>query len=471
MELTLDDIISRLECDNQILQFKVGKEQFPIWPFVRHGVLLQLIYSNRGLLWQQQLPKVSVKENAHNIFCAIYYSPLRLLLKKRDFLYFNSGIGNYLSSGTYHNRLVDDFYYAFPEKSALIETLKNGKSTFPRNHANVYSHMGFKLLRKLLQPFYNLRYDSFVGDEMFRFLQSRLKDLPVTDNTWQQLHAIVHRDFKAIMLEYRIYRWFFKKVKPKMIFLEDAFHGYQAHLIKAAKEYNITVAEFQHGTVNAHHLAYNYGKGINNSKEYELYRPDFFLSYGKFWTEGIRNAAMKVSVGNPFISKQTINSVRKVSEKNILVLSSAVSHQQMRILVEKLLQLPSLQEYKISLRPHPLEKDVNSQYSHLLSDRFSLDFEKTILDSLAKCSLVISEYSTAAFDALMYGKPVLLFETEIMKMATPEELACFASFKLEHLSDQLVINALQSGSPYSKHVCEQNWELNFKNFVNQHINA
>ena len=471
MEVTLDDILNRLECDNRILEFKVGKEEFPLWPFVRHAVLIQLVYHNRGLLWQQKLPGLSMKERLHNIFCAIYYSPLRLLLKKRDFLYFNSGIGNYLSSGAYHNRLVDDFYFAFPKESALIETLRNGRSTFPRSHPDVYSQLGFQLLRKLLQPFYALHHNASVGERMYNFLQSRLSDLPVTEKTWQDVYTTVLLNFKGIMLEYHIYRWFLKRIKPKMVFLEDAFHGYQAHLIKAAKDYNITVAEFQHGTINARHLAYNYGQAINNSKEYELYRPDFFLSYGKFWTDGIRNAAINVSVGNPFISRQTNKSSERILGNNVLVLSSAVSHDQMRILVEVLLQLPSLKKYTISLRPHPLEKDVNGHYSDLLSERFKLDFEKTIFDSLEKTSLVISEYSTAAFDALMYGKPVLLFETEIMKMATPEELACFTSFKLEELSDKLFVNALNSHTQSAKHVCEENWEMNFKNFVNQYINS
>ncbi len=469
MELILDDILSRLESDNQILEFKVGKEGFLLWPFVRHSILLHLIYHNRGLSWQAQNSPLSAKEKFLNIFYSVYYSPYRLVFKKRDVLYFNSGIGNYLKEGTYHNRLVDDFYSIFPKESALIETLRNGKATFPRSHPDVYSQYGFQLVKKLLQPFFSFRNDMKVHKSMLHFLHKRLDGLPVSESTWSLIADNLNKSFKAIMVEYYLYRWFFRKTKPKFIFVEDAFHGYQAHLIKAAKEYNILVAEFQHGTINTHHLAYNYGQGINNSKEYNPYRPDFFLSYGTFWTNGIRIAAAKVSVGNPFISKQTQKQRKGNSVNNLLVLSSAVAHERMKLLVQKLLQLPALKGFTISLRPHPLEKDVESYYHDLFSDRFKLDFEKTIFDSLEKSNLVISEYSTAAFDALMYGKPVLLFETEIMKMATPEEVACFTSFKLEQLNDKLLVDALNSHSASTTHVCEENWELNFRNFMNQYI--
>ncbi len=470
MEITLEDVLSRLENDAQILQYRLGKEELLVWPFLRHSILIQLVYFNQGILWTPDVRPLSILEKIRNVFHAIVHSPFRLIFGRKKILYFNSGTGNYLIDGVFHNRLVDDFYFAFPKESALIESLRNGRVAFPRSHGDTYTHLGFKVATKIMTPFYSFKNDKKTLESFYNFLRVRLNDLPIKESTWQSISSVLRQKFDYLQVEYGMFSWFFKKVKPKLIIVEDAFHGYFGHIVKAANNLNIPVAEFQHGTINSKHLAYNYGHALNTSSEYADYNPGIFLSYGPFWTKGIKNAAEKISIGNPFISKQLRNNADTLN-KTVLVLSAAVSEEKIRSLVKKLLQLGSLKDFTISLRLHPLEKNLAGKYESLISNRFQLDSEPTIFESLAKSKIVFSEYSTAAFDALMFGKPVLLYKTEMVKMATAAELEHFRCFSLEELTDEFVVTSMQADNQNRNDVCDSNWEANFKNFINKHLNS
>jgi len=470
MEITLETVLSRLENDSEILGYTLGNDELLLWPFLRHSILIQLVYYNQGITWTPDARPLSTGEKIRNLFHAIVHSPFRLIFERKKILYFNSGTGNYLVDGVFHNRLVDDFYFTFPNDSALIESLRNGRVSFPRNHGNVYTHLGFKVATKIMAPFYSSKNDRKTLESFYNFLRLRLNELPVKASTWQSISSMLQQDFTFLQVEYRIFSWFLKKVKPRLLIIEDAFHGYCAHLVKAASHLDIPVAEFQHGTINSKHLAYNYGHALNTSTEFALYNPGIFLSYGPFWTKGIRNPAINVSIGNPFISKQLIKNNDTVN-KRVLILSAGVSEDKIHSLVKKLLDLNSLKDFTISLRLHPLEDNLAGKYDNLISNRFQLDSESTIFESLGKSSIVFSEYSTAAFDALMFGKPVMLYKTEMVKMATEAELELFRCFTLEELSDDFIINSMQSDDRNLNDVCDKNWEINFKNFINKYLNS
>ena len=46
-----------------------------------------------------------------------------------------------------------------------------------------------------------------------------------------------------------------------------------------------TYAEPQHGFISKAHVNYNFSSHIKNSKEYRLFLPDDYLSYGKYWAK------------------------------------------------------------------------------------------------------------------------------------------------------------------------------------------
>ena len=88
---------------------------------------------------------------------------------------------------------------------------------------------------------------------------------------------------------FKFYRSYISKKCSKYIFIEDGHYGLdKALLIKASRELGITVIEPQHGFVGFNHPAYSFGEGVRKNKNFQLYYPNYFLSYGELKRKKIK---------------------------------------------------------------------------------------------------------------------------------------------------------------------------------------
>jgi CDP-glycerol glycerophosphotransferase (TagB/SpsB family) len=80
-------------------------------------------------------------------------------------------------------------------------------------------------------------------------------------------------------------------------------------------------------------------------------------------------------------------------------------------------QLPD--QYKVIFRPHPMEKNSLNTYSNSFLIGLEIDFSADIYDTLSNSYAVISEVSTASFEAAGISQKSLLWRTAKSQFAYP----------------------------------------------------
>jgi hypothetical protein len=224
---------------------------------------------------------------------------------------------------------------------------------------------------------------------------------------------------------YFIYKRLFKYKKIKKIIIEDGYYGSdKALIIKAARDNNILVIEPQHGFVNENHPSYNYGTQILKNINFKEYYPNFFLSYGEFWSNSVNLPNKTINIGNPHLEKSYKNVVKFVSENKVLVIGSGVTIKETNDLLLKLVDtLPK--GYALYYRPHPQEsKDFLSRYKDAFMNGVLLDNEE-LYNSLAKSEIIIGELTTVIFEATVLNKKIYLYNSSYTKAYYNERIKYF----------------------------------------------
>ena len=76
-----------------------------------------------------------------------------------------------------------------------------------------------------------------------------------------------------------------RRVRPRLVLVEEGCYGHMAVFNTTARELGVTVAEFQHGMVTRGHDAYNVAPRLAASPAYQLTQPTAFLGYGSWWND------------------------------------------------------------------------------------------------------------------------------------------------------------------------------------------
>lgn len=239
-----------------------------------------------------------------------------------------------------------------------------------------------------------------------RSIQQRLgTDLVTNGRSFDEQILRAVREFVGQRLVFRTLFW---KTQPKALYVVTGY-GREAP-IAAAQEQGIPVAEFQHGSMDRGHLAYDY-----RGWEKVPYFADYLLTWGEAW---YRNTALPQHcklhpVGAPHIElpmrEAVLKSVRY--EKRLLVLSEGRVAED---LMGAVIQFSRLRpDWEIVVRPHPSES-VSSLSSHLqsldseLSKRIYVDKEPSLAQACSQVSVVFGVSSTALVECLLVGCKVVM---------------------------------------------------------------
>ena len=119
--MKFDDILEVLESDKKILDFKFSKSQIPMYLFIRFILIQSLInkefkLSNPHVKSNKKPLKEIFKYIYHTLKSNIFFAP------KKDIYIFSSGIVNKFENNRYTNRLYDEFYQLFKDKTQIIES-------------------------------------------------------------------------------------------------------------------------------------------------------------------------------------------------------------------------------------------------------------------------------------------------------------------------------------------------------------
>lgn len=402
------DQIIEIEKDPKILDFKFSKSKISMYLIIRQSLLQLLIDKKFNLSSPQENTKFNVFDfflfSIHAIFYGLFFAP------KKDIYVFSSDVVYNDIDGKNINRLYEDFVNTFPNKTQLILKSSSYK-IIPKKTKKVYYDFPIKLISYLVSKLRPINKEdiktannllSYISDKNFELSEDNLKELKKTLLINSNLI-----DYKTML-----YEFFLKYKKPKLIIVEDAHYiNGTLSLIKTAKKLGITVAEYQHGFIAPGHRAYNFHENIQPL--IKNYLPDYFLTFGQYWSNSVNLPAKKINIGNLNLSNFKISPYTNSKKNQILIISGGTVYEKLIEFIlnikDKLMELG----FQIVLRPHPLEL-LSSKNRYDILEKHNIVLDKhNLYESLSKSAIVVSmEVSTVLFEAIIFTKKIYLIDNE-----------------------------------------------------------
>lgn len=196
------------------------------------------------------------------------------------------------------------------------------------------------------------------------------------------------------------------RTRPRIVFYDNGSYTYNCEPIGLMKDAGVYVVEPQHGWIGPSHPAYNFGK-LFARPELRRGLPDEVLTFGSFWTDGIRHPGRVTSIGKPHLERQAALASGG-RPKEILVVSSRTDPAATDAFVMQLRSgLPD--SWSIVFRPHPGEREQTAErYPRLAeAEGVSVDLEPDVYESLKRSRVVLGEASTVLFEATAFGCHVI----------------------------------------------------------------
>jgi hypothetical protein len=465
-----------LEFDNieKLYEFRFVRDDMLFYPFIRWGLFLAVLEQvNNFQQGHAPVGKMCLKDKCAYALRALLYNPFTVF-RKFDILIFGSSAG--LSSkknGKWFDRINDYFVSAYPDDTLVVEQSYRGKFKLPR-YAKHVRFLDYLILRasikaKLFRTHSDkdrIRIEEFIayikGVFPYKLSEDYYNKAKDTLN-WLSSHLpFLHANFTRML----------NRVKPRIIFIEDASYGGKSYFLKWAKEYGIKTAEFQHGNIVPTHHAYNYGSAVLKNQDYIKHLPDYLLTYGAFFSECANTPSEKVVIGCPHFSANildTRNESRMSSERIVLLIVSQGNITNLMVeLTEKLAKRLSESKYNIIFRLHPGEVPFEERYSTLL--RYpNVEISKTgdVYNLIRSANRIIGSSSTTLLEAIGFSKPVYIYESPDSLFSMPRSVGTWFR-NIDELLNLLETSVCESPYDFSR-FWEANWEFNYKHFIEKSI--
>lgn len=382
-----EDIVAQFlafEKKNNLFDLQDSKGTY-YWDIIRYYVCVKLRYQEDPLIKKKQRKNYLLILKRILDFFLIFFT-----YSKKQYLF-------YLASRDKdaHRRSVDRIlkpsYDLLKEKKLLlIESFTpNLKDTYflPQN---IY----YKLFRKKFFDFTNV----------LNLLNNSFGETKISN---EYLNAILNHYYSDLS--------FFKKIlkrhKVEKVFMTQ--NGIQKGLIKAAKELNIKIFEFQHGVVYKNHLAYSY-PSLSECLNEKVYLPDTIFSFSPFWFQDVFLPNVNiVPIGNDFLYNSIkINNLTK-PKKGILIISANVFGKKLLKFIKNNSFQNNTRNIPIYFKLHPNQFDEKEHYIESLREFENIEVisnEFSVSDLIGKCDTIFTIISTTIYEALQSGRRVILLK-------------------------------------------------------------
>jgi hypothetical protein len=440
-----------------------------IWPTIRNAffrfIISDLFYATNPLnLTGRRTPlhKIGLKTlhaQGHNFFNRPAKCPV---------LIYASGAGLLEKQGQSFNRYTGYFTDFFKGDTWSTEgipwddwplTRANGKVSFWYPAIAYITLLSYVMVRSIHKK---------LAIELVNIAEKRAQDLlgwEIGSKRKKWLIMACARNTVSYPLRKIYFERLLHRVRPKLCIVEAGCYGEMAVFNAMAKEHGCVVAEFQHGSVTAGHDAYNVAPLLAMHEKFRQTMPDYFLGYGKWWNNQFNAPVSRIVIGNPHREAQIRDSSPgKSCAKIILIIGEGFETQYYLDLCSKLAQvIPG--EYRITFRPHPLERDLVKTLAPSQCKGFDVDLSKDIFPALAQSYVVIAEVSTAAFDAVGLAERIFIWRTAKSKFSLPSHP--FAELRdINDLVSQLAVpDAGKMSDTEVETIWATNWRERFKYFV------
>jgi hypothetical protein len=470
MSFTLKELL-QVE-DSDILDFRCAETGILLWPLLRNQffrILISRLYYN-----QQPLVKYSSAGNyvrLLKIIPKIFWHNLRFKQKKVDVMLFTTGAGHFLKEGYWFNRIAD--YFATAHQASInIEGVADQFLPEPRHQKNTAYWLFWQLIISVYGRLFVKETHLKMASNIINYANERSEKtlgIRLDDHEIRSLLKITSPKIARLKVAIRIYRYFLKKISPKLLIVEQGCYGDSGVLNLVAHEMRIRVAEMQHGMVSAGHDAYCFSEDVLISDEYKRYLPDDFLGYGDWWNTQINVPIKKWAIGNPHysIQKKGFTEKNRQSKQDILLLSDGIEFEQYLDLAKKLRSLSDLNKYRIVLRPHPLERELlMKKYPSGMIDDVKLDFGRNVYESFALAISVLGEVSTALFEAVGLVEKIFIWKTPKAEFSYPEHP--FMEFsETDEFMQKFLHTQISLPDSIIESIWSDNWQQNYCNYLNK----
>ncbi len=458
------ETLLRIENNPDIISYRFGFDDFLIWPLVRYRIFSQAMSYEQYLSKRSTVKKCQLVKYVVNNF--LNYPRF---VRNKKILIFGTGVTNIKINNIYFNRIHDFYNLVFPDDTVFLESSDNFEYKKPRAFKNTYYYDYMKIMSVLRSKFAT-RMDEETEKAIDDFIEFLNKNFAIEFDYafYETIKNSLIKVGKRLSYMKSYFLKLLDRIQPKIVFLEDAHYGGQSYMIKWAKEMGIVTAEFQHGIVSKEHLAYNYGEGVRNSEEYKKYVPDYFLTYGEYWSNQVRIPGKTYVVGNPHFY-ESIKRYKNVEEKEdtILIVSDWTLTEDFVKIAEYLAK--HFKNKKIIFKMHPGEMK-NYELIKTLEPFQNIDIKKNedIYALLAKCRYIVSCYSTTVFEALAFSKEAYILDNEFSKKYIPDNVGI--RFKsLEELAELIMNNVKNEESKNVEYYFNSNWRENYIKFIQEEI--
>jgi hypothetical protein len=158
--------------------------------------------------------------------------------------------------------------------------------------------------------------------------------------------------------------------------------------------------------ITSGHDAYNVHPRLRASPAYARTQPKSLLTYGEWWSHQFTSPVTPVAIGNPHRA-HVLGEWRPADRREtIVVLGDGVETDRYLGLCRDL--AANAGSLSVRFRPHPWER---GRVSGLTDPLFTLDRELDLYHSLASAAAVVSEASTALYEAAGLVPHVIVWDT------------------------------------------------------------
>jgi hypothetical protein len=473
--ISLQKILA-IEDDTAITEFKCSTTGLPLWPQIRI-VYIRMIMADH--LYDAQLTgrsdtKASAWQAATTLLRSMAHnrSSLGPSQLRSNVLITSEGVADFMDAeGNWFNRLTDHFANIFPQQTHSLADHFEWRWPFPRSNERIIFHAPAQAWHTVLGRLYNSKDLRLQAARLVGHVNQRSQEiLGWTPGGQRTAHLVqmLARKAAALPIQIRTYRRLLEAVAPRVLLVGCGCYGQSSALIATAKELGICTAEYQHGAVSAGHDGYNFAPALLEDEDYRKTLPDYFLSYGSWWTDQINAPIKPVAIGNPH-REAKIASIRdrRADTRDLLILSDGIEFELYLELALKIAPLARKLGLRIRLRPHPLERTrISAEYLGKI-DCIDIDMNTDIYASLETAHTVISELSTGTFEAINLVERIFIWNTEKARFAFP--ISPFETFDTPEKLIYLLQDPSNGKIPESliSSVWERGWVAKYKAFLHQ----
>lgn len=221
------------------------------------------------------------------------------------------------------------------------------------------------------------------------------------------LQSMVKDDLSKRKARLPLYRRLLRKVDPNVAFLTVSYFGRETFVESCQRE-GIPVVELQHGVYSRYHLGYSF------PYEKKHVFPDYFFSFGDYWSDSIDlpiSADNVYSVGYPYLEQESMQ-YEDVQDKNqtVIVSQPTIGEELSQFAVE--LSRRSEFQNDIVYKIHPKVYDSwEEKYPRLAASSVTcITDEQPLYRLFAESTTQIGVYSTALYEGLLFDVNTYIVE-------------------------------------------------------------